>query len=291
MTKRDFLHNGGLDFTVEKVPVHTYDVLHADDYNKTPFFATVNVNSGEAWGTVKSKYTVKQNHELLDYILEKIGDGNYDLSESKCGHFNHGRKVYFYIKTTYTADWGQEQADTFVYGLSSHDGSQKLVFGVCNKIHSCSNMFGVLMNDKDKAHIVKHTKAISSIEGSNTLEDMINSNIRGISNLMKTMQRHQITYDNSIVSDVMDIVANSKGKVLRTPYYTRRNLVEDSVRAEMNTKGNTYYGLFNGMTHYITHNMESNDNIMNSIVGKGSEISKKVVQKIVKHMKENGCLN
>ena len=186
---------------------------------------------------------------------------------------------------------GQEQADTFVYGLSSHDGSQKLVFGVCNKIHSCSNMFGVLMNDKDKAHIVKHTKAISSIEGSNTLEDMINSNIRGISNLMKTMQRHQITSDNPIVSDVMDIVANSKGKVLRTPYYTRRDLVEDSVRAEMNTKGNTYYGLFNGMTHYITHNMESNDNVMNSIVGKGSEISKKVVQKIVKHMKENGCLN
>ena len=291
MTKRDFLNNGGLDFTVEKVPVHTYDVLHADDYNKTPFFATVNVNSGEALGTVKSKYTVKQNHELLNYILEKIGEGNYDLSESKCGHFNHGRKVYFYIKTTYTADWGQEKADTFVYGLSSHDGSQKLVFGVCNKIHSCSNMFGVLMNDKDKAHIVKHTKAISSIEGSNTLEDMINSNIRGISNLMKTMQRHQITNNNPIVSDVMDIVANSKGKVLRTPYYTRRDLVEDSVRNEMNAKGNTYYGLFNGMTHYITHKMESNDNVMNSIVGKGSDISKKVVQKIVKHMKENGCLN
>lgn len=290
MTRQDFLHNGGLDFTVKKVPVHTFDVP-ANRYNKTPFYATVNVNSGEALGTVKSKYTVKQNHELLDYILEKIGEGNYDLSESKCGHFNHGRKVYFYIKTTYTADWGQEQADTFVYGLSSHDGSQKLVFGVCNKIHSCSNMFGVLMNDKEKAHIVKHTKAISSIEGSNTLEDMINSNIRGISNLMKTMQRHQITYDNPIVSDVMDIVANSKGKVLRTPYYTRRDLVEDSVRAEMNTKGNTYYGLFNGMTHYITHNMESDDNVMNSIVGKGSEISKKVVQKIVKHMKENGCLN
>ena len=291
MTRQEFLHNGGLDFTVEKVPVHTYDVLHADDYNKTPFYATVNVNSGEALGTVKSKYTVKQNNELLDYILEKIGDGNYDLAESKCGHFNHGRKVYFYIKTTYKADWGQELADTFVYGLSSHDGSQKLVFGVCNKIHSCSNMFGVLMNDKDKAHIVKHTKAISSIEGSNTLEDMINSNIRGISNLMKKMQGHRLSMESPIVSGVMDIVADSKGKALRTPYYTRRKLVEESVLSEMQSKGNTYYGLFNGMTHYITHNMESDDNVMNSIVGKGSEISKKVVQKIVKHMKETGCLN
>lgn len=290
MTKQEFLDNGKLDFTVSKLKMAYLDPEFPSTYNMTPFFATVNNFTGKALGTVKSKYTVKQNSELLDYILEKIGEGNYDLSLSKCGHFNHGRKVYFYIKTTYKADWGQEQADTYVYGLSSHDGSQKLVFGVCNQIHSCSNMFGVLMNDKEKAHIVKHTKAISSIEASNTLEDMIYKNIRGISNLMKKMQAHSIV-NSDIISDVMDIIANSKGKKLRTPYFNRRKLVEASVLSEMATKGHTYYGLFNGITHYITHIMESDDNVMNSIAGKGNDISNKAVQLIVKHMKDNGCLN
>ncbi len=161
MNRQEFLVSGKLDFTVSKQTMYTQSDI--TDYKETPFFATVNNTTGEALGPVRNAYTVKQNSELLDVVLNKIGEGKYNLNESKCGVFNHGRKVYFFIKTTHQSDWGQEKADTYVYALSSHDGSQKLVFGVCNQIHSCSNMFGTLMNDKDKNHIIKHTKSISDI--------------------------------------------------------------------------------------------------------------------------------
>ena len=291
MNRQEFLANGGLDFTVSKVKMHTYNVVHNDDYNETPFFATVNNTTGEALGPVRSAYTVKQNSELLDVVLNKIGEGKYDLEESKCGVFNHGRKVYFFIKTTHQADWGQEKADTYVYALSSHDGSQKLVFGVCNQIHSCSNMFGVLMNDKDKNHIIKHTKSISDIEESNTLDEMIRNNITGIANLMKTMQRFEVSITDEIVSDVMDLVANSKNKRKTAIYHERRRLLSDSIHSEMVDKGHTYYGLFNGITHYLTHSNKSEDSVMDNIAGKASEVSKDTVQLIIKHMKDRGCLN
>ena len=293
MTRNEFLASGKLDFTVSKVELHTYDVVHNDDYNVTPFFATVNNTTGEALGPVRSAYTVKQNSELLDVVLNKIGEGKYDLNESKCGVFNHGRKVYFFIKTTHQSDWGQEKADTYVYALSSHDGSQKLVFGVCNQIHSCSNMFGTLMNDKDKNHIIKHTKSISDIEGSNTLDEMIKNNITGIANLMKTMQRHSIdiSLNSELVSGVMDLVANSKNKRKTAIYHERRDLIEQCILTEFNEKGDTYYGLFNGVTNYLTHHTNSEDNVMDNIAGNSSDISKKAVQIIIKHMKENQCLN
>ena len=66
MNKQTFLANGGLDFTVSKVKMHTYNTLHADDYTETPFFATVNDQTGQALGPVRSAYTVKQNYELLE---------------------------------------------------------------------------------------------------------------------------------------------------------------------------------------------------------------------------------
>ena len=289
MNRQDFLESGKLDFTVSKQKMYTQTNL--TEYKETSFFATVNNTTGEALGPVRSAYTVKQNHELLDVVLSKIGEGKYDLEESKCGVFNHGRKVYFFIKTTHQADWGQEKADTYVYALSSHDGSQKLVFGVCNQIHSCSNMFGVLMNDKDKNHIIKHTKSISDIEESNTLDEMIRNNITGIANLMKTMQRFEVSITDEIVSDVMDLVANSKNKRKTAIYHERRRLLSDSIHSEMVDKGHTYYGLFNGITHYLTHHNNSEDNVMDSIAGKASEVSKDAVQLIIKDMRDKGCLS
>ena len=289
MNRQDFLESGKLDFTVSKQKMYT--ITEDQTANETPFFATVNNTTGEALGPVRSAYTVKQNHELLDVVLNKIGEGKYDLEESKCGVFNHGRKVYFFIKTTHQADWGQEKADTYVYALSSHDGSQKLVFGVCNQIHSCANMFGVLMNDKDKNHIIKHTKSISDIEESNTLDEMIRNNITGIANLMKTMQRHEILISDEIVGDVMDLVANSKNKRKTAIYHERRELLSNSIVGEFREKGHTYYGLFNGITHYLTHSNKSEDSVMDNIAGKASEVSKDAVQLIIKHMKDRGCLN
>ena len=132
---------------------------------------------------------------------------------------------------------------------------------------------------------------VRSIEESNTLDEMIRNNITGIANLMKTMQRHEILTSDEIVSDVMDLVANSKNKRKTAIYHERRELLSNSIVGEFREKGNTYYGLFNGITHYLTHSNKSEDSVMDNIAGKASEVSKDAVQLIIKHMKDRGCLN
>jgi hypothetical protein len=290
MTKQEFLADGELDFTVSKKTMHLYDTKHADDYNKTQFFATVNDKSGEALGPVRGAYTVMQNNDLLDTVLEKIGEDNYNLEDSKCGTFDKGRKVYMFIKyKKMTTDWGQEQADCYVYALSSHDGSQRLTFGVANQIHSCSNMFGLLMQDKDRNHIMKHTKQMGDKSISNSLESLIEANLQGVSSLMRTMQRNNISYTNNFVSEILNLIADNKLKVKTAKWHARRKKIEDAVADEMDSKGHTYYGLFNGVTNYLTHHAELD--LVSNLTGKGSAISNKALQMIVKNMRETGCLN
>lgn len=293
MDKQTFLSNGGLDFTVSKVKMHTYNTLHADDYTETPFFATVNDQTGQALGPVRSKYTVKQNAELLDVILSKIGEGNYDLEQSKCGTFNHGRKVFFFIKHVHDTDWSQETASSYVYALSSHDGSQRLTFGIANQIHSCSNMFGVLMADKENNHTIKHTKGIESINENNELDSLIKRNLSGVASIMNKMQ--EVSYDQEIAEKIFDLIANTNTKRVFSTTKEKRRILEVCTQTERSQKGNTYYGLFNGVTRYLTHHTKvegtTKDRLTYNIAGEGAKISSKVLKILVNDMRDKGCLN
>lgn len=284
-----FLMQHGLNFTVSKRKLHLYNTKYNDDYNTTEFYCTVNDATKEALGPVRSAYTVKQNHELLDLILEKLGDGNYDLADSKGGTFDKGRKVYFFIKYNMRTDWGQEQADSYVYALSSHDGSLRLTFGISNKIHSCSNMFGILMNDKEGNHVIKHTKKIADLNNNKSLDELIKSNLLGVSSLMRKMQNATITEDDKIIGKIINLIADKNAKRKSAKYHVRKEKIEHSIVQEMINKGGNAYGLFNGLTHYLTHSGMVSE--VDYLFGSKSKITTKALEMIVEYMKEKGCLN
>ncbi len=289
MQRDAFLYNNRLDFNVSKRKLHLYDTKYGDDYNSTEFYCTVNDETKEALGPVRSRYTVKQNTDLLDLVLDKIGEGNYDLSQSRGGTFDKGRKVYFFIKYNMQTDWGQEEADSFVYALSSHDGSLRLTFGISNMIHSCSNMFGLLMQDKENNHVIKHTKKIDDLQNNKSLDNLIKTNLLGVSSLMKKMQNVHVGYESTITKKVMDLISDSNLKRKTSVHFKRRELIERAVIKEMNEKGSTVYGLFNGLTNYLTHSGEVSE--IDYMYGSSSKITTKALELIVNHMKETGCLN
>ena len=67
-----FLFDNKLNFNVSKRKLHLYDTKYGDDYNSTEFYCTVNDATKEALGPVRSRYTVKQNTDLLDLVLDKV---------------------------------------------------------------------------------------------------------------------------------------------------------------------------------------------------------------------------
>ena len=100
-----------------------------DGTHETPFYCTVNNRTAEALGPVRSRYTVLQNKDLLDGILDRLKPDTYDLTRST-GMFQ-GKKIYFFIKLKSSVDipFANDVMDLHLYALSSHDGSQRFVYG------------------------------------------------------------------------------------------------------------------------------------------------------------------
>jgi len=290
MNANEFLIHHGLDFNVSKVPLHTYDVLYPDDYNETRFFATVNDDTGKALGMVKSRYTVLQNNVLLDSILNKLRPDSYNLDESSCGTFNGGRKIYFFIKLNKEIEMNIgnniDDMSIYLYALSSHDGSQRLVYGVTTKMHSCANMFATLMADKDNNFVVKHTKHINDVNDK-MINSLIDRNIAGIKNLFTIMAEHQP--NEKFIGSIKDIVAKTDGKKkIIQSVKDKRDDLSKSIEHEMMSKGQTFYGLFNGLTHYLTHKHNDYTNWSDKyelLTGNTNSYTKTAMQLIVKELR------
>lgn len=295
MTKQELLASGGLDFTVSKQKIfyHNPDWSVGDyEYNSTDFFCTVNNKTGLGLGPVRSKYTVMQNAELLDSIIDKLEPDTYNLDESTCGSFGGGKKIYFFIKlnNTIELDFANDLMDLYLYALSSHDGSQRLVYGISTRMHSCANMFATLMADKDNNHVVKHTSKIAESTGI-MINEMIDRNAKALVKLFTIM--HNNSPSQEFIGKTMDIIANTNIRAVRQTTKDNREKLEACVKSEFETKGTNYYGLFNGVTNYTTHKHESNNtNDYDMIAGTTSNYTKKVFSLIVKEMVDNGiCLN
>ena len=288
MNRQEFLANGKLNFTVSKQKMYT-EASNLTDYEETQFYATIRNDTKVSLGCVTDRYVVKQNNDLLDIILDKIGDEQYDLEQSKCGQFKGGKKIFFFIKIDKKVDFGQEMADTYVYAVSSHDGSARLAFGITTKLHSCSNMFGLLMADKENQHIIKHTKRMEGITEHNKLDELIQQNTSGLSVVMKRLGTARPS--ENFVLDILNLIGKVDGKRVMQETVAKRELLSSSITSEMEEKGNSYYGLFNGVTHYLTHKVkESNTDEWYdfNLNGKGSDIVSKALKLSVSQMKKDG---
>ena len=286
MTREEFLQCGDLDFTVSKKNLYLYDTMYDDDYNSIPFYCTVNDKTSIALGPVRKQYTVMQNDVLLDMILDKLEDGSYDLEQSRCGQFSGGKKIYFFIKLNGEDVFGDDKIDKYLYALSSHDGSQRLVFGISTRMHSCSNMFSILMSNKDNTHVIKHTKQVEQIN-TDKINEMINRNMVGLKKLYTKLSEHEPSED--LINKTADIIASSKLKKIPKKTAARREELMRCIKYEMESKGNTYYGLFNGVTSYLTHNYRTNwSTDYEMLTGNSNRYSNKVLNLLVKDLIDKG---
>ena len=285
MTKEELLTSGELDFTVSKRKM-LYEGIY-DRKHDTQFFCTVNDKTAEALGPVRSRYTVLQNADLLDNILDKLQPNSYDLSQSKCGMFGGGKKIYFFIKLNSNIAIGEDGFDVYLYALSSHDGSQRLVYGVSTKTHSCQNMFATLMADKDNNYVVKHTAKIEK-DNKMFINDLIDRNLMGIKHLFTIMQQHTPT--PLFRGKFKNIVAKTEGKKkIVQSVKDKRQALDNSIMSELDA--NNYYGLFNGLTHYLTHKHHEYTNWSPDyelLVGNSNSYTKEALRLIINEMRAQG---
>ena len=263
---KEILVNNGLDFEIVKVPLVGKQLVTSvsscgelvDDIKLTnsPYYGLLNSNSGNFINTVKEGYTVSQNAEVVELVLRGM-QGFGELSVSKAGSINDGRKVYIQLAIEGMSKVGNDSIKRYVTIIDSNDGSTGLGVGIGDLTMSCQNQFFSFYRSGQAK--MRHTASLETrlreipslislaLENSLRQIDMYNDFVKvGVSDKnVHDMVKFQVGI--SKLSSVGDI-ADASGKVSNA-----MEKLYEMIRVEVAQKGKNVWGLHSGVTRWTTH--------------------------------------
>ena len=241
-------HN--LDFRIEK------EQLLSATGKPTPFFGLFNDKTGECINSVKEGYTVSQNDEVVELVLEGM-QGFGELSVSKAGALNGGRKVFIQLAIDGMSLVGDERIKRYVTVIDSNDGSTGLSVGIGELVMSCQNQFFKFY--KSGQSKLRHTASLT--QRIKEIPHLIEMALAESLKLTETYKQFQSTPVTKALADEMVkyILGFDKTMSVKTEseLSTRSlNAMESlygHITKETNQKGMNLFGLFSGVTSWTTH--------------------------------------
>ena len=263
---KEILVNNGLDFEIVKVPLVGKQLVTSvsssgelvDDIKLTnsPYYGLLNSKSGNFINTVKDGYTVSQNAEVVELVLRGM-QGFGELSVSKAGSINDGRKVYIQLGIEGMSKVGDDSIKRYVTIIDSNDGSTGLGVGIGDLTMSCQNQFFSFYRSGQAK--IRHTASLESrlreipsliqlaLENSLRQIEMYNDFVkvgisdRNIHDMVKLQVGISKLSSTSDISDASTKVSNA----METLY--------EMIRVEVAQKGKNVWGLHSGVTRWTTH--------------------------------------
>jgi hypothetical protein len=246
----EILVNNNLDFRIEK------EVLLSASGKETPYFGLFNSKSGECINSVKESYTVSQNDEIVELVLRGM-EGFGELSVSKAGSINGGRKVFIQLAIDGMSIVGDEKIKRYVTIIDSNDGSTGLGVSIGELVMSCQNQFySFYKNSQSKLrHTASLTQRIKELPF--LIETVLAENIR----LTETYRKFQSTEVTQKLADdmVKYLLGFDRNMSIKTESETSTrslNMMNDlygHISKETAQKGMNLFGVFSGVTSWSTH--------------------------------------
>jgi len=241
-------HN--LDFRIEK------EQLLSATGKPTPFFGLFNDKTGECINSVKEGYTVSQNDEVVELVLEGM-QGFGELSVSKAGALNGGRKVFIQLGIEGMSLVGDERIKRYVTVIDSNDGSTGLSVGIGELVMSCQNQFFKFY--KSGQSKLRHTASLT--QRIKEIPMLIEGALAESLKLTETYKQFQSTPVTKALADEMvryilgfDKTMSVKTESeLSTRSLNAMETLYDHITKETNQKGMNLFGLFSGVTSWTTH--------------------------------------
>jgi len=274
---QQILQESGLDWTVRTEGLVTIDsgivlpkkIAILRDDNDVPL------------GDHQSGYVPIQNSELLE-ILFKIS-ARTGLALHKGGSFGNGEKVYFQLKSD-DLRLKNDKIEGYISGFNSFDGSTSLSFGNSNLTVSCMNTFWKVYRSMQTK--MKHSASIRPkieeilknidrliMEEKETFKQIERLSEIKMSEEVKEMvirKMFDISKEDRLDSD--EISTNKKNKMDR--FYI-------DLKGELQTKEDSLWGLFSGVTRYTTHSMKKTDNTEAKIFGRTGDKERQIWNELV----------
>ena len=269
--KQSVLKEIGLDFTVSKRPLCRIDkkvsvnelgqLATHDKLVETNWYATTNDSTDESLGVVGNQYNVTQNEQIMETLEEIAKDNGFTISHS--GPLNGGRQCFAQLKLNESIQIGPDELVKYVVATWGHDGKHGVRIGYGNRVVSCSNQFYQFYNKaqyklRHNSTIDESLRAIPIIMNEyKEFEDDMYKKFEEWTNIPIWTDRKIMDFRNGLWKDLLDIDKKLSIPEAKEKYSTRKwNAAMDlqqSINTEMQVHGETLWGLFNGVTHFVNH--------------------------------------
>lgn len=241
-------HN--LDFRIEK------EQLLSSTGRPTPFFGLFNSKSGECINSVKAGYTVSQNDEVVELVLRGM-EGFGELSVSKAGSLNGGRKVFIQLGIEGMSIVGEERIKRYVTIIDSNDGSTGLSVGIGELVMSCQNQFFKFY--KKGQSKLRHTASLTQrIKELPYLIEMALAESMQLTETYKVFQSTPVT--RALADEMVKYILGfdrtmsiKEESEMSTRSLNAMESLYNHIEKETNQKGMNMFGLFSGVTSWTTH--------------------------------------
>ena len=260
-----------LDFRIEK------EALFSPTGRRTPYYGLFNSKTDECINTCKEGYTVSQNDEIVELVLRGM-EGFGELSVSKAGSINGGRKVFIQLAVEGYSMVGSERIKRYVTIIDSNDGSTGLSVGIGELVMSCNNQFYKFY--KGGQSKFRHTASLT--QRIKELPQLIEMTLVESLKLTETYKRFQSTEVSRKLAD--ELVKSLLGfdrqmsikdeSELSTRKLNSMDSLYNHIEKETNQKGWNAFGLFSGVTSWSTHEKKTrltrdNAKLENLMLGTG----------------------
>jgi hypothetical protein len=251
----EILVANNLDFSIEKAPMVALNKL--GESVQSSYFGLINSKTNEVINTVKEGYTVSQNSEIVELVLRGMESFGTNLSVSKAGSLNGGRKVFIQLGIEGLGKVANDIVKRFVTIIDSNDGSS-LSIGIGDLTMSCQNQFFKFYKNGDAKfrHTATLAQKLQTIPY--LIETALNESLRQIEvynkfvscevskSLADAMVKHVLGYDRNLTA--MDVLSQKSTKSI--------NIMDElysHIDKEMADKGQNMWGLHSGITSFTTH--------------------------------------
>jgi hypothetical protein len=243
----NLLNESGTNWSANKIPLMAFN--ESEGMLSTESFGMFNSVNNQWLGTVGTQYTAMQNSDLAEIIVELQEVFGGDIQG---GTLQDGKRIY-YQNTLADEHINNDTLKRNITCLNSHNGSSAIGFGSTNTVISCANTFHMALRDLKK---FRHT-ANSSERLKLAVADFKLA-MSSDQHLMDTFKRMaDVKIDKPIIgemiSNLFGVNPSDTVKDISTRKINQLNRFNEALSSEIAEKGQTIWGLFNGVTYYTNH--------------------------------------
>lgn len=270
--------------------VRLEDLVAMPSELETPMAGTFRNDADDCLGVVSKGYTIFQNNELVDTIMEAAK--HFNLQIKKGGYLYKGARVYLQLELP-SVYVGNSEVKRYVTALNSHNGMGSLCFGATNEIITMTEL-GV-----ETQRFFKVFKGLDKFRHSKNVHKRVEDAIKGMFGSLTENNKETILMQKMAKVKVEDkllremlykcyaVDLNKEIAELPTRTQNRVEKISNVLTGEINKQDGTLWGLFQGVLKNTSENTPKGKTVEDNLFGgTGRAVNMKAYNLIKDYLRE-----